>query len=340
MLVVLLATAWAGYGDAEEGRPSHAEREVHFWTNAVRVDPAAFKDEVVDRSGKSCWDEFKPAEKQAMAPLALHPGLAEIARLHSADMRSHNTLSHDSTDGTPMERRLAPYYKGAYIGENVAAGHPDAYAVLFEDGWMCSSGHRSNILLADFEDFGVGADGVWWTQDFGSRGRGVRPMNMGIHLPRKPRGSATFAVDVVGSPGAVDVVVDGQRHALAVEYGEPDQGIWSVQLDGLADGCHTYWFEAVIDGAAVTWPEEGGYGFGGCSFDDAEAEWLAASSLPGGRGAPGAVDDGDPADPDPGVSLGEAAGGCCDAPEGDGVPLGSVAGMFLLGAAGRRRRQA
>ena len=63
--------------------------------------------------------------------------------------------------------------------------------------------------------------------------------------------------------------------------------------------------------------------------------WALALCLP-----LAACDGGDPADPDPGVSLGEAAGGCCDAPEGDGVPLGSVAGMFLLGAAGRRRRQA
>jgi hypothetical protein len=38
------APARAGYGDVgDDGLPSAAERELHLWTNAARVDPAAFK---------------------------------------------------------------------------------------------------------------------------------------------------------------------------------------------------------------------------------------------------------------------------------------------------------
>jgi hypothetical protein len=44
-MILLFASlaAMAGYGDVDaEGYPSWAERDLHLWTNASRVDPEAF----------------------------------------------------------------------------------------------------------------------------------------------------------------------------------------------------------------------------------------------------------------------------------------------------------
>ena len=45
MAVWLISLALAGYGDAIGGLPTHAEREMHLWSNLVRVDPLAFQDD-------------------------------------------------------------------------------------------------------------------------------------------------------------------------------------------------------------------------------------------------------------------------------------------------------
>jgi uncharacterized protein YkwD len=55
-------------------------------------------------------------------------------------------------------------------GENIAAGYPNVASVM--RGWLNSSGHRANILSADFTRIGIGvaraSDGTrYWVQDFG-----------------------------------------------------------------------------------------------------------------------------------------------------------------------------
>ena len=61
ILLLALPTALAGYGDVDdEGYPNY-ERAVHFWTNAVRVDPEAF-DAEYQASGCS-YDGFESSEK-------------------------------------------------------------------------------------------------------------------------------------------------------------------------------------------------------------------------------------------------------------------------------------
>jgi len=99
--------------------------------------------------------------------LAADPGLAALARAHSADMRDRHFFDHVNPDG------LDPFQRAAKAGivlhaENIAYGQPDPAAVM--DAWMNSSGHRANILDCDLTRLGVGvAEGVggpWWTQDF------------------------------------------------------------------------------------------------------------------------------------------------------------------------------
>jgi uncharacterized protein YkwD len=102
------------------------------------------------------------------APLSTDPGLAAVARAHSADMRDRHFFSHDNPDGLdPFERAAAAGLQAS--AENIAAGQPDAAAVMAD--WMDSSGHRRNILNCDLHTLGVGvaqgAGGPWWTQLFG-----------------------------------------------------------------------------------------------------------------------------------------------------------------------------
>ena len=105
-------------------------------------------------------------------PLQIDQQLDQAADLHSQDQASMNTMSHTGSNGSDMGSRVQDTgYQYSTAGENVAAGYPDAEAVMA--GWMGSDGHRENILDPNFEDLGVGYsvgdDGnAYWTQVFGA----------------------------------------------------------------------------------------------------------------------------------------------------------------------------
>ena len=95
------------------------------------------------------------------APLVPNASLLEAARLHSQEMLSRQTLSHYGADGSsPGDRALRAGYPTAYVGENVGYdwNYPsysaDAIAVRMNDGWFESSGHRANMLTADWTELG------------------------------------------------------------------------------------------------------------------------------------------------------------------------------------------
>lgn len=93
--------------------------------------------------------------------------LSRVARYKSQDMKDNRYFAHNSpTYGTPFEmmRAFGLTYRSA--GENIAYGYRTPQAVV--NGWMNSSGHRANILNANYTQIGVGyvADGNYWTQMF------------------------------------------------------------------------------------------------------------------------------------------------------------------------------
>lgn len=93
--------------------------------------------------------------------------LARVARIKSQDMKDNRYFSHNSpVYGTPfqMMKNFGISYRSA--GENIAKGYATPQAVV--NGWMNSSGHRANILNANFTHIGVGyvAGGNYWTQMF------------------------------------------------------------------------------------------------------------------------------------------------------------------------------
>lgn len=271
VLLILSAAALAGYGDPVDGVPSPIEREVHLWTNAVRADPEAF------RSDYPCnWSSFSPDQQEPQKPLLWNDDLGEAARYHSEDMHETGVFSHSSSDGTSFERRISRYYDGPGAGENIANGYADAYDVVVR-GWMCSPGHRANLMASDWEELGTGVSGRYYTQDFGLRGIDVgrHPLAMGAHQRRGGDVDLLVSFFHSKSPERIEAVINGEPKKLALRYGTRSNGVFGTTVpdDG---GCTTYYFRAnLAGGGSGRFPEEGEYGFGGCSFDDREAGWVA-----------------------------------------------------------------
>lgn len=93
--------------------------------------------------------------------------LSRVARYKSQDMVDKHYFSHTSpTYGSPFQMMKAFGITYRSAGENIAYGYRTPQAVV--DGWMNSSGHRANILNANYTQIGVGyvAQGNYWTQMF------------------------------------------------------------------------------------------------------------------------------------------------------------------------------
>lgn len=96
--------------------------------------------------------------------------LNKSARLKSQDMADKNYFDHNSpTYGSPfdMMKHFGITYNAA--AENIAKGQRTPEEVV--NAWMNSSGHRANLLNAQFTHIGVGyvSKGNVWTQQFISK---------------------------------------------------------------------------------------------------------------------------------------------------------------------------
>ncbi len=107
--------------------------------------------------------------REGLPPFRWCGGVRETARKHSEDMATRNFFDHDTPEGRkPADRLQEDSIYFVKAGENIASGQTSA--IFAHEGWMNSSGHRSNIL-ADFERLGVGvyfggSYYVYYTQKF------------------------------------------------------------------------------------------------------------------------------------------------------------------------------
>jgi uncharacterized protein YkwD len=99
------------------------------------------------------------------APVVANQFLLAAARLHSQDMLTNNYFSHTGRDGTdPWDRAKTAGYPSMNVGENIYMDYgygsyeAEAIARRMNDGWFTSSGHRANMLTADWTEFGGGID--------------------------------------------------------------------------------------------------------------------------------------------------------------------------------------
>lgn len=96
--------------------------------------------------------------------------LSRVARYKSQDMKDNNYFSHTSpVYGSPFQMLKSFGITYSSAGENIAKGYATPQAVV--NAWMNSSGHRANILNANYTTIGVGyvSGGNYWTQLFISR---------------------------------------------------------------------------------------------------------------------------------------------------------------------------
>ena len=109
-------------------------------------------------------------QKAGLSPLTLSEELSRTASVKSKDMASQNYFSHTSPAYGGLTQLLsAQGIQYSYAGENIAMGQNSPEAVM--RAWMNSSGHRANILNANFTRLGVGyaenTNGTpYWTQHF------------------------------------------------------------------------------------------------------------------------------------------------------------------------------
>ena len=115
--------------------------------------------------------------RNGLRVLKYDEALADVARLHSADMAKNNYFAHEDDDGCDSACRLdAAEYKWRWVGENLFLMKSnfrytvsDAAAVIVQ-GWMGSEGHRKNILQKVFTDEGLGivvsGDSIYATELF------------------------------------------------------------------------------------------------------------------------------------------------------------------------------
>jgi uncharacterized protein YkwD len=123
-------------------------------------------------------------QRSGLPPLAQNGTLSALAQAYSDDMLKRGFFSHTNPEGLTVRDRLSPYLSGSvralgeniWEGSNVSAANSEALARDIMNSWMASSGHRENILSADYNRLGVGVAAMGGeiraTQDFaGLRGR-------------------------------------------------------------------------------------------------------------------------------------------------------------------------
>ena len=106
--------------------------------------------------------------KAGLSPLSVNSKAANAAQTRAREIEKY--FSHTRPDGSSFNTALTEAgvsFRGA--GENIAYGQITPQQVM--EGWMNSSGHRANILNANYTSIGVGhyknGAGVdYWTQLF------------------------------------------------------------------------------------------------------------------------------------------------------------------------------
>jgi uncharacterized protein YkwD len=132
------------YGDFDESQGKVLVNQAFALTNERRVNVAA-------REPKP---EGAPDDPGSVSALILDDKLCVAAQTHSLNMAELDFFAHRGNDGSlPSSRAAAAgWQRGA--GENISAGHSTAEGAI--RSWMQSSGHRWNMLRAEYTHIGLG----------------------------------------------------------------------------------------------------------------------------------------------------------------------------------------
>lgn len=127
------------------------------------------------------------------------------AQQHSNYQANMGLISHSGPGGSSVGSRVRRAgYGFNSVAENVAMGQRSAYDVVMQ--WMCSGGHRRNMMSCGYADIGIGVTcrgDCYFTQDFGCRGScgcnggssfgGSNPTyNGNSYSPERPYGNSYY----------------------------------------------------------------------------------------------------------------------------------------------------
>jgi uncharacterized YkwD family protein len=103
--------------------------------------------------------------KAGLKPLTSNAQLSNMALVKAKDMKDNNYFDHNSpTYGSPFDMMKSFGISYRYAGENIAMGQRTPQEVM--TAWMNSSGHRANILNANYTSIGVAYYNGEWVQEF------------------------------------------------------------------------------------------------------------------------------------------------------------------------------
>ncbi len=297
-------------GESINGFPNWSERVMLEWMNRARVDPQI----EMKACGSACADAacYRPA-----GPLYWDERLNHSARFHADEMTRQRYFAHNSAcaivstinslypvacDGsascacgsgppTAWTTRIALFGSGG-SGEIIAStAEPNTafYLWLYEAApSTCSfgaNGHRW-LILNSSGAVGMGASGNA-VGDFGGVAAPYR-IPSAAHYPKQAATVALWAnwYDSSG-PKAANAVVDGKCSSMALQRGTQQNGAWTVNANGVGNGCHRYYFSFIDStGAEVTYPATGSLGIGDSSCEDWNSSRLTAKCSSGSPATP------------------------------------------------------
>ncbi|MBQ8835148.1 MAG: cell wall-binding repeat-containing protein [Oscillospiraceae bacterium] len=147
----------------EEPQPEEPDTESEFATvqTVGQMDYSAIQEVLV------LVNQYRAEE--GLEPLILDEELTQAAMTRAVETTIY--WDHARPNGTSCFTILEEFgLSVSAAGENIAVGQTNAAEVT--DGWMNSSGHRANILDADFTHIGIGCvisnNTRYWVQMFGS----------------------------------------------------------------------------------------------------------------------------------------------------------------------------
>lgn len=148
------------------------DQQVAYYLNFARRNPKVFLDKAINvfveghpevRSGYigSLQKEFKVL--QPLSFISPDYAISQVALAHATDLRSHNTISHQSTNGKSFQERVGVVVKGCG-SESIHAGMRfnalEAVLSLLFDFNVPDLGHRKSLLDRRFTRAGFGSSVV------------------------------------------------------------------------------------------------------------------------------------------------------------------------------------
>ncbi|MBW2464762.1 MAG: hypothetical protein JRH11_24145 [Deltaproteobacteria bacterium] len=250
---------------------TYDERVVLYLTNRVRTDPAFFN---LQWGGR---DTTAPAPSP---PMGDDDPLQQAARFQAEHIDTECSLCEnhasccvlghvegavqcvepaESCGGTGPRARVT-LWSPHYTTENGAQGTRTPENSVM--AWISSGGHFSS-MNGNHRLLGVGRSGTVWIQVFGNDGSAPPTFAHGVHYRRmliegggtgirsyrldsadvRMFGVTYYAPDA-GGPREVYVLVDGERHDLALTHGAVAHGSYEAEVP-LGAGCAPYTFHLV-----------------------------------------------------------------------------------------------